>query len=142
MSRRRLAVKPAASSENREAFTSVGDLEPISQDRACRRMWRCMIAVLILDSFRMPKPLTIKLASGPVDCTEERERKAAIRWFQDGGEDFRLACELADLDPRMVRAGWLRAMAAVEQVPLRRGSKAWLSAALKEATGSDAVTPL
>ena len=51
-------------------------------------------------------------AAGPVDpdtVTSQRraDQRAARRWLDHGGRDFRLVCSLAGVDPDAVRENWL-----------------------------------
>lgn len=90
-----------------ESITRSEDCDLVGEARACEQLWCAVLATLITDSMRMPRPGT--------DSADEADRQAAVAWFERGGADFQAVCLLAGFDPRMVQERWRRAMTAVEQ---------------------------
>lgn len=82
---------------------SMTPVPPTHPADARRALWVAVIERALLDA-----------TEGPVDeAADQRPRlqAAAQAWFAHGGPGFRLACDLAGLDPAAVRAGYLRLMA-------------------------------
>lgn len=78
----------------------------------CRDLWAAVLVQAFQDALwqdPVPTPITASRADG-----KRREAMAAgvraRRWFERGGDDFRLVCEWAGLDPSYVREKFRKAL--------------------------------
>lgn len=80
-------------------------------------MWRAVIHVALLDAIGVGP-------SAPSATERRRLRDEARSWFQRAGRDFRTVCDLALLDPEVVREHALRLIedegVALRHMPARR----------------------